>query len=62
MLKDAFRDVLSFFKKNSFIKKSVEQSSIKECEKRCHKKSQLRKFFKYEYDNFILENIKYGLL
>ena len=40
------RDVLSFSKKkNTFIKKSVEES--KKCQKRYHKKSHLRKFFKY---------------
>ena len=39
-------DVLSFSKKkNTFIKKSVEES--KKCQKRYHKKSHLRKFFKY---------------
>ena len=36
------------FQKNSFIKKSVEQSKYKEC-KRDHKVSQLRKFIKYQY-------------
>ena len=36
-----------FFKKNSFIKESVKQSKNKECKKRYHKKSQLRKILKY---------------
>ena len=35
------------FQKNSFIKKSVEQSQNKECTKMLLQKSQLRKFFKY---------------
>ena len=46
-VKTCFQRCFEFFKKNSFIKKSVKQSKNKECKKRYHKKSQLRKFFKY---------------
>ena len=48
-VKTCFQRCFEFFKKKkkSFIKKSVEQVKNKECKKPYHKKSQLRKFFKY---------------
>ena len=45
--KHAFREVSSSSKKKTFIKKRAEQSKNKECKKRSHKKSLLRKFIKY---------------
>ena len=46
-VKTCFQRYFEFFKKHSFIKKSVEQLKNEECKKRYHKKSQLSKFFKY---------------
>ena len=46
-VKTGFQRFFGFFKKNSFIKKSAEHSKTKEFKKRYHKKSYLRKFFKY---------------
>ena len=40
---------------NSFIKKSVEQSKSKECEKRYHKKVSYENFSSMVYDGFILK-------
>ena len=73
--KNMLSERLSIFsKKNSFIKKSVEQSKNKECKKRYHKISQLRKFIKYRplqlYFRILVlalhcycwDNVKYRLL
>ena len=43
------------FQKNSFIKKSVEQSNNKDCKKRYHKKSQLQKLLQY----YCADSVKY---
>ena len=52
-------EIFEFFKKNSFIKKSVEQSKNKECKKRYYKKKTATKAFQVcisiVYDSFILE-------
>ena len=50
LFKNMLLDRLRVFqKKNSFIKKSVEQTKNKESRKRYHKISQQRKFIKYKY-------------
>ena len=58
-VKTHFQICFEFFKKTSFIKKSVEKYKNKECKKRYFKKSQLQKFFQVcisiVYDGFILE-------
>ena len=62
-VKSCFQRCFEFFKKISFIKKSVEKSIYKECKIHYHKKSQLRNLaLVLALHCYCGYNVKYGLL